>query len=149
MTPSRYSANFSMAAARGGSGTCSVGSSAGPVALQHLAGDGDLVHLVRAVVDAGGAGVAVHRLERQVGGVAERAVDLDGPVDHVVEHLGAPELDHADLDAGVAVVLAGGVQLVHLPRRVQREQAGRLHLGVALGDQSWIICFSARSEPWV
>ena len=70
---------------------------------------------------------AVHRLERQVGGVAEAAVDLDRPVDHVVEHLGAPELDHADLDAGVAVVLAGGVQLsiVHAACSVSRRAACR------------------------
>src|SRR4051812_39116951 len=42
-----------------------------PIALEELAGDGDLVHLVGAVVDPSGAGGAVHPLERQVGGVAE------------------------------------------------------------------------------
>ena len=33
-----------------------------------------------------------------------------------------------------ASLCAAAVQLVHLPRGLQREQAGRLHLGVALGD---------------
>src|SRR4051812_40577744 len=46
----------------------------GAMALQDLPGDGDLVHLVRAVVDAGGTGVAVHRLQREVARVAEGAV---------------------------------------------------------------------------
>ncbi len=61
-------------------------------------------------------------------------MDLDGAVDHVVEHLRTPELDDPDLDAGIAVVLARGVQLVHLPRGLQREQTRRLHLGIALRD---------------
>ena len=68
--PSRWSANFSIGRRAAGRDVLD-GRVAGPVALEDLAGDGDLVHLVRAVVDAGGAGGAVHRLERQVGGVAE------------------------------------------------------------------------------
>src|SRR3954470_23534598 len=39
------------------------------VPAQDLAGDGRAVDLVRAVVEPGAAGVAVHGLERQVGGV--------------------------------------------------------------------------------
>src|SRR4051794_22538013 len=54
---------------------------AGLVAAQDLARDRLAVHLVGAVVETGGAGVAVHRLQRQVGRVAERAVDLQRAVD--------------------------------------------------------------------
>src|SRR3954452_4294102 len=54
------------------------------VAAQDLARDGLAVDLVGAVVEARAAGEAVHRLERQVGGVAERAVGLQRAVDHVV-----------------------------------------------------------------
>ena len=61
-------------------------------------------------------------------------MNLNGSVDHVVEHLGAPKLNDADLYTGVAVMLALCVQLVHLPRRLQREQPSGLHLGVALGN---------------
>src|SRR5581483_10337432 len=48
------------------------------------------VHLVGAVVDAGGAGVAVHALERRVAGDAAGAVDLDRAVDDVMQDLRAP-----------------------------------------------------------
>ena len=92
------------------------------------------MYLVGAVVDTCSARGAIHRLERQVGGVAEAAMNLNGTVDHVVEHLRTPELDDADLDAGIAVMLALRVQLVHLPRCLQREQPSGLHLGMALGD---------------
>ena len=126
---SSWSANFSMAAARR-VGTCSLGTSWALVALEDLAGDGDLVDLVGAVVDAGGAGVAVHRLEREVGGVAEAAVHLDGAVDHLVEHLGAPPLDHRDLDARPCDAPTWSI----FHAGVQREEPGRLHLGGRGGD---------------
>src|SRR5215469_2962040 len=63
------------------------------VVAEHVARHRLAVHLVGAVVDAGGAGVAVHRLQRQVAGVAPGAVDLDGAVDHVVQDLRPVELD--------------------------------------------------------
>src|SRR3954449_10372255 len=53
------------------------------VAAEDLARDRLAVDLVRAVVEAGGARVAVHRLEREVGRVAERSVDLQRAVDDV------------------------------------------------------------------
>ena len=92
-----------------------------PVTLEHLAGDCDLVDFVRAVVDACRTGGSVHGFEREVGRVAERAVNLDRPINHVVEHLGTPELDDGDLETRIAVGAAGFVQLVHLPSRLQRE----------------------------
>src|SRR5215472_18526581 len=49
----------------------------GPAVLaEDVAGHRLAVHLVGAVVDAGGARVPVHRLQRQVAGIAPRAVDL-------------------------------------------------------------------------
>src|SRR4051812_30693004 len=50
------------------------------VAAQDLARDGLAVDLVGPVVEARRAREAVHRLERQVGRVAERAVDLQRAV---------------------------------------------------------------------
>ena len=81
-------------------GMCSLGTSVRRVVAQRAPRHGLAVHLVGAVVDAGGPGGAVHVLEREVAGEPERAVDLDGPVDHVVEDAGAEVLDHRDLDAG-------------------------------------------------
>src|SRR4051794_13542366 len=72
----------------------------GLVAAQDPPGDGLAVDLVGAVVQAGGAGVAVHRLKRQVGRVTERAVDLQRAVDDLEEHVGPEELDQADVRAG-------------------------------------------------
>src|SRR5918996_1358959 len=63
------------------------------VAAQDLPRDGLAVDLVRPVVEARRARVAVHRLERQVGRVAECAVDLQRPVDDVVHDGRAVELD--------------------------------------------------------
>src|SRR3954447_26916144 len=51
------------------------------VAAQDLPRDGLAVDLVRAVVEARRARVAVHRLEREVGRVAEGAVNLERAVD--------------------------------------------------------------------
>src|SRR5579864_7173642 len=58
-----------------------------------LTSDRLAVHLVGAVVDAGRARVAIHLLEWKIARIAKRAVDLDRPVDHVVQHLRAEELD--------------------------------------------------------
>src|SRR3954470_13446404 len=67
------------------------------IAAQDLARDRLAVHLVRAVVEARRARVAVHRLEREVGRVAERAVDLQRAVDDVVHDAGTEELDERDV----------------------------------------------------
>src|SRR5215207_475791 len=85
------------------------------VAAQDLARDRLAVHLVGAVVEARPAGEAVHRLQRQVGRVAQRPVDLQGAIDDVVQRLGAVELDQADVPASGCHALR-----VHLPRSVQR-----------------------------
>src|SRR3990170_2396683 len=83
--------------------------------------DDHAVHFVRAVVDAGGARVAVHLRERRVFGDAQGAVHLDRTVDDVVERRRPPELDERDLHTGL-------VALVDLVRGVHGEQAGRLDL---------------------
>src|SRR4051794_36072754 len=67
------------------------------VAAQDPPGHALAVHLVGPVVDPRGAREAVHRLQRQVGRVAEGAVDLQRAVDHVVQHGCAVELDQGDL----------------------------------------------------
>src|SRR3954449_12585493 len=82
------------------------------VAAQDLACDRLAVDLVGAVVEARGARVAIHGLERQVGRVAQRAVDLHRAVDDVVQHAGAEELDQRDLLARGAGALG-----VDHPRR--------------------------------
>ena len=107
----------------------SLGTSRGAVVLQRVTRDGLAVDLVGPVVDARGARPAVHRLERHVGGVAQRAVGLDGAVDHVVQHRRAVVLDHRDL-----VARGRRADLVHLPRRVQRHEPRGVHLGARVGD---------------
>src|SRR5436309_3408269 len=94
---------------------------------QQAARDDHAVHLVGAIVDARVARLAVHELERRVGRDAERAVHLDGAVDHVVQHARAPELDERDLDPRLAA-------FVHGARGVQRHRARGLDLGRRLGD---------------
>src|SRR5689334_19062112 len=74
------------------------------------------VYLVGAIVDAGGAGLAVEPFERRVFGEAERPMHLDGTVNHALERVGAVELDQRDLRARL-------IPLVHPPGGVQREQA--------------------------
>src|SRR5580704_19716994 len=64
------------------------------VAPQDLPRHRHAVHLVGAVVDPGRPRVPVHLFERKVRRVAERPVDLDRTVDHVVQHLRTEELDH-------------------------------------------------------
>src|SRR6185295_5590253 len=87
------------------------------VAAEDLPGDRLAMDLVRPVVEPRGPRVAVHRLERQVGRVAERAVDLQRAVDDVVHHHRAVELDEPDLAPG-----GRGALRVHLPGGVERHQ---------------------------
>ena len=56
-------------------------------------------------------------------------MDLDSPVDHVVQHLGAEELDQGDLFAGGSRPLG-----VDDPCGVQRHEARGLHLSGGVGD---------------
>mgnify|MGYP000393805192 CR=1 FL=1 len=58
------------------------------MARQFKFGNRVAVHFIRAVGQAQRALVGVHVGQRGVGAVAERAVDLDGPVDHPVQHVG-------------------------------------------------------------
>jgi hypothetical protein len=85
------------------------------------------VHLVRSIVNAPGPGRPVHAVERSVGRKAFGPVDLDGPVDHVVQHLGAGHLDGADLHPSLLTLInpVGGVQ---------GQQPGGLNLGVGVED---------------
>ena len=71
---------------------------------------------------------AVHALERRVLGDALRAEHLDRAVDHVVQHLRAEDLDHADLDPRL-------VAAVDLLRGRQGEQPARLDLAQAVEDE--------------
>ena len=101
VTASSRSAKRSRAASRR-VGTCSARHAVRRrlVAAQDPARDGLAVDLVGAVVEARGAREAVHLLQRQVGRVAERAVDLQRAVDDVVQHVRAEELDQRDLLCG-------------------------------------------------
>src|SRR3954454_21206299 len=83
------------------------------VAAQDLAGDRLAVDLIGAVVEARGPRVAVHRLERHVGRVAQRAMDLQRAIDDVVQHARAVELDQRDL-----LARGRGALGVHHPRGV-------------------------------
>src|SRR5215470_6968567 len=70
------------------------------VALEHVAGHGDLVHFVDPVGDRHRRRGGVHRLQRgQVGG-AQRAHDVQGAVADVAQDLGAGVLARGDLGAG-------------------------------------------------
>ena len=130
VTVSSSEANCRRAASRR-VGTCSARHRVGRrlVAAQDLPCHRRAVDLVRAVVDPSRARVAVHRLERQVGRVAERAVGLQRAVDDVVQNAGAEVLDHRDVGA-----CRGDALGVHPPRRVEGHQPRRLHLGGRVGD---------------
>src|SRR5205807_1394153 len=61
--------------------------------------------LIRAIVDPREASVPIHPLQRRVARYAHRAVDLDRAIDHVVQHLRAPELDDRNLDACLVALI--------------------------------------------
>ena len=65
------------------------------------------VHFVRPVVDSGVASFAVHPLQRSIRGDTERPVDLDGPVDHIVEELRPTKLYQRDLDTSFRTTVDG------------------------------------------
>ena len=73
----------------------------GAVALEHVAGDGGLVHLVDAVGDAHGGRRGVHGLDRREVGGAERAEDVQGVERHLAQHLGHRVLHRGDVGAGL------------------------------------------------
>ena len=98
-----------------------------PNCAQDLSRDDHAVHFVRTVVDARRARFAVPALQRRILAEAERAVHLDGAVQHVVQHARADELDHRDLGARVGAA-------VHQPRRVQRHQPEAVDLGRRIRD---------------
>ena len=95
--------------------------------LQDPPADDHAVHLVGAVVDAGAAGVHVHRASGVSVGEPERAVHLHRAVDHLVQHARGVELDQRDLDARL-------VALVDLVRGVEGHQPAGLDLGGGVGD---------------
>ena len=70
------------------------------------------VDLVRALEDAVDPGVAPVALGGVVLDVARAPEDLDVLVDDVVEHLGAPDLDHRALDVVLLDPLQGGLGVV-------------------------------------
>ena len=86
------------------------------------------MHLVRAIVDAGEAGMAVHPLQRRVLGDALRPMHLNGAVDDVVQHLGAIHLDEADLHPCF-------VALIDLLRGMERQHPARLDFAGAVEDE--------------
>jgi len=75
------------------------------------------VDFVRAVGQAQGAGAGVGAGQEAVFADAERAVDLDGAVDHLERHVRCGDLDHADRRAGTL-----GAEAVERVRGVQGEQ---------------------------
>src|SRR5271155_1036440 len=72
----------------------------GRIVPQNPAGHGDLVNLVRTVIDARRAGMPVHRFEGHIGRISQRSIRLDCPVDDVVEHLCTEVFDGRDFGAG-------------------------------------------------
>jgi len=76
---------------------------------------------VGAVVDARGALVAIPEGQRRLVGHAHRAMHLNGPVEHVLEHFGHVELDQRDAVAGGV-----GAVAVDLLRRLQDQQPRRV-----------------------
>src|SRR5215471_11688008 len=103
-------------------------SSRGAVACEDAAGDRHLVDLVRPVVDASEARLAIEHRQRMVLRHPGGAEHLDGAIDHRVEHARTEELDEGDLLARCAGALG-----VDLPCRVQGHQARGLDVGPALG----------------
>src|SRR6185312_2913817 len=93
---------------------------------QEIAGHHPFVHLGGAIVDAHGAQLGAHLLQRQLLGHAHGAEGLHRTVDHLVGHLGGEPLDHRDLQADVAA-------LVELPGAVVDHQPRRVDLGGGLG----------------
>src|SRR5579871_6207777 len=93
---------------------------------QEVAGHHPLVDLGGAVVDAHGAQLLAHQVQRQLFGHAHGAEGLHRPVDHLVGHLGGEPFDHRDFEPDVAA-------LVELPGAVVDHQAGRVDLGRGLG----------------
>jgi hypothetical protein len=92
--------------------------------------------------------VLEHVGERDVGGVAERAVDLDRPVDDAVQGVG----DEA-LDGGAGWVLARGVRLVGLSAPL-RSRLGCMCRGsdvcvAARMHVSWLGCTCRSSDAQV
>src|SRR6266545_269 len=60
--------------------------------LEHLAGDHDLLHLARALIDAQRANLAVKRLDLDADAHAVAAEKLHRAIDHALRHLGRKEL---------------------------------------------------------
>ena len=97
-------------------------------ALQQPAGDDQPVDFVGAFEDAVDARVAIGALGRILLDEAVAAVDLHGLVDHVVDHLRAPDLDDGALDRVLLDRLAsflGGIGLACRLRRARRPSCRR------------------------
>ena len=101
------------------------------VALEHLAGDGVAVHLGGPVDQTHDRRRHPHPAERHLVGDAERPVDLDGPLGHVVEDLGGEDLDGGDVPPdGPAVA-----PLVDAPGHVHDQQPELEQLDVGVGHE--------------
>src|SRR5664280_1180079 len=111
---------------RGGSDVAEA-SQVDAVGFEHAARDHTFVHLVGTVIDAGRTFVAVPESQRRVIGHAERAVDLDGPVQDPLEHTRDVELDERD-------IFAEFVLPVDLPGGLEDHQARRFDLRPRLRD---------------
>src|SRR5262245_9430321 len=98
----------------------------GAVAREDAASDRHLVNLVRPVVDAREARLAIEHRERMVLRHPRGAEHLDGTIDHCVEHACTEELDEGDLLARGAGALG-----IDLPCRVEGHQARGLDVGPA------------------
>src|SRR5262245_9659111 len=103
-------------------------SSRSGVAGEDAASDRHLVNLVRPVVDAREARLAIEHRERMVFRHPGGAEHLDGAIDHRMDHARTEELDEGDL-----LTRGAGPLGVDLPCRVQGHQARGLEVGPALG----------------
>src|SRR5215475_12429210 len=98
-------------------------------AAYFVPGNDHLVHLVRAVHDTQCASVTPHQGQGRVVGNSHGTVHLDSAVEHVEIGVGCHDLNHGNL---LACFLFP--HDVHLPSRVQDQEASRIDLHARLGN---------------
>ena len=121
------------------------------VGAQHGFGHRDLVHLGGSVHHAQFGDVRPHGGQRRFVGHAQAAVQVHGPVDHLVKHSGRRRFDGGDLFAHRAVVCPvfvdqpGGVQHVQAVLHDHRVGVGDLFLGHLFFRQPFALGAPAQS----
>src|SRR5260370_23831289 len=97
------------------------------VALEQVAGEDEMLDLIRAFVDARYTQVAVPAFERHLAGIAHAALNLQHAVNDTIGHVRAVQFRHACL---VAVIQP----LVNFPRRLQRPPFFRVNPYPRIGN---------------